>query len=160
MLLSYFLVVVNSITAPLFAKYSQQQQWDEFLLLAKNATNILIIVATACAVFIYFFAKTIVLFFGVQYLEAVDIITVLLVGQWVNLATGPVVTMLVMSGYEKLHRKNTIVIAAMTLLLLLILIPKYGVFAAAWITSLSMAVRNFVSWYYCKKHLISTRASF
>lgn len=151
MLLSYPLIVINAMTAPQYAKLYQANKMIEFKQLALNSTKGLFILATSGVAVIYFSVELVLNFFGESYRESAIIVKILLIGQWVNLSTGSVFSMLIMSGYEKLCRRNTVVITSINIVALLVFIPEYGVIAAAIITSLSMATKNLVSLFYVNK---------
>ena len=158
MLLSYPLIVINAITAPQYAKLHQANKMSEFKLLALKTTKGLFILASLGVVVSFFSIDIVLNFFGESYRESAIIVKILLIGQWINLSTGSVFSMLIMSGFEKLCRRNTLVITSINIVALFIFIPEYGVIAAAIITSLSMAIKNLVSLFYVNK-LIYTKTS-
>jgi O-antigen/teichoic acid export membrane protein len=153
LLMSYPLIVLNTLTAPLYAKMHQQGRFIAFKQLAWLTTKGLIVVATPLCALVMFFSSEIVSFFGEKYLPSADILIILILGQWVNLSTGTVVSMLVMAGHEKVHRRNSVVMSLLIIILLCWLIPLYGIFAAAWISSFSMAMFNLISLYYVNRFI-------
>ncbi|MDX2369992.1 MAG: oligosaccharide flippase family protein [Colwellia sp.] len=148
LLMSYPLIVLNTITAPLYAKMYEQRQFTEFKQLAWLTTKGLILIATPLCLFVMFFSIEIVSFFGEKYLSSATILSILILGQWVNLSTGTVISMLVMTGHEKTHRRNSVASSLFTIVLMYWLIPLHGILAAAWISSASMAMFNLISLYY------------
>ncbi|MDT0602805.1 oligosaccharide flippase family protein [Thalassotalea castellviae] len=157
LLLSYPLVVINMITAPRYAKLYGDNQLKEFKVLAKLTTKLLILLASLMLLFVAFFAENLVVLFGEKYYEAAPFLIVLAVGQWFNLSTGSVVSMLVMTGHEIIHRRNMIFIALFTSVALFLFVPIYGVIASAWVTSISMISLNLVSLYFVNKHIYKLR---
>lgn len=153
LLLSYPLIVINAITASRYAKLYQQNKVIEFRQLAFNTTKGLLILGTVGAFILYFSVDFILEYIGKSYIGAALIVKILLVGQWFNLATGSVVSMLIMSGYERLHRRNTLILTSINVAALVIFIPLYGVISAAIITSLAMAIKNMTSLYYVNKYI-------
>ncbi|MFQ3189634.1 MAG: O-antigen/teichoic acid export membrane protein [Paraglaciecola sp.] len=151
MLLSYPLLAVNAYTAPQYAKFGAEGAFKALKHLANQANKVLLVVGSIGVVILFFLAEHIAGFFGEAYLPAADIIRILLIGQWVNLATGSVVSILVMNGYEKIHSRNSLIIMLMNIVALCVLVPSYGVLAAAWITTIIMASKNLVSWFYVNK---------
>jgi O-antigen/teichoic acid export membrane protein len=151
MLLSYPLLAVNAYTAPQYAKLGAEGAFKALRQLANNVSRMLLIVGSIGAVLLFAFAEYIVGFFGVAYLPAADIIRILLLGQWINLATGSVVSILLMNGYEKIHSRNTLIIMLFNIAALFVLVPSFGVIAAAWITTIIMASKNLLSWYFVHK---------
>ena len=153
LLLSYPLVVLNTITAPKYAQMYAKGDFKGFKLLAGYTTKGLIFIATPLCIFVGVFSTEIVSIFGQQYLLSAQILIILVIGQWFNLSTGPVVSMLVMSGYEKVHRLNSMVIAGITVIAMVVFVPMYGVIAAAWVTTITMALLNIVSLFYVNRYV-------
>ncbi|WDE13279.1 oligosaccharide flippase family protein [Thalassomonas haliotis] len=148
LLMGYPLMVLNTITAPLYAKYYGQQNIQAFKSLAFRTTKGLFVLATPLCVFVAVFSSELVAFFGKQYNDSAQILVILALGQWVNLSTGSVVSMLVMAGFEKIHRINAIFILVFTVIALLVFLPAYGVVAAAWVSAIAMALFNLVSLFF------------
>jgi len=155
LLISYPLIAINAITAPLFARYFANEQLTRFRTLAFDTRKILLVVATLTVLLLFFSIEYIALFFGESYLPIVPIVKILSLGQWFNLATGSVVSMLLMAGFEKLHRRNTLIITSANIVLLLVLVPQYGVYAAAWVTAVAIAIKNIVSLYFVNKLILT-----
>ncbi len=156
MLLGYPIIVMNAMTAPQYAKLFESDKLKEFKALAFKTTKLLILIATIGVSVALYVLDDILAFFGDSYSQAVVIVWVLLVGQWFNLATGSVFSMLIMSGYESLCRRNTVIITSINVVLLFVFIPEYGVLGAAVVTSFSMAVKNLVALYFVN-HLIYSK---
>jgi len=159
LLLSYPLIVVNTMTAAKYAKLYQKQKLIEFKHLALSVTKGLIVIATIGVLVIFIGIEYVLTYFGQNYIEAAIIVKVLVIGQWFNLATGSVVSMLIMSGYEKLHRKNALILTSINIIALLVFIPDFGLMAAAIITSVIMALKNLVALYYVNKLIYSKAGS-
>jgi O-antigen/teichoic acid export membrane protein len=151
LLLSYPLIVVNTITAPRYAKLYQQRNFTEFKQLAIKMTQGLFILGTLGVVVLFFSVDFVLAYFGKSYTDAAVIVKILLIGQWFNLATGSVVSMLIMSGFEKQHRRNTLIITSFNIIALFVFIPLYGVIAGAVITSTAMAIKNMTALFYVNK---------
>ena len=71
--------------------------------------------------------------------------SILAIGQFVNVATGSVEYLLMMSGYEELFRNNSTCVAIVNIILCLILIPLFGIIGAAISTAISFAAANLIA---------------
>jgi O-antigen/teichoic acid export membrane protein len=151
LLISYPLIIINALTAPQYAKLHHTKCLKEFKILAFNSTKILVVLGSIAVLVLFFSVDFILSYFGEDYLDAALIVKILLIGQWFNLATGSVVSMLIMSGYEKIHQRNTLIITSMNIICLVVFIPMYGLIAGAIITSIAMAMKNVVALYYVNK---------
>ncbi|MFT7008480.1 MAG: O-antigen/teichoic acid export membrane protein [Colwellia sp.] len=158
MLMSYPLFVLNAITAPKYAALFSQGKMQGFRHLAWITTKSLIVIATLLFTGVAIFSKEIVSLFGEHYLAAAPILIILAAGQWFNLATGSVVSILVMTGYEKIHRRNSLFAAVMTIVTMFFCVPIYGIWAAAWLTAIIMALFNLVSLFFVSRLIYSRHA--
>ena len=75
------------------------------------------------------------------------------VGQFINVATGTVFDILVMSGHERDFRRVTLFSGPLTIILCLTLIPTYGVTGAAIAKAIGLSVQNVFAVFIVKKRL-------
>lgn len=146
--LTYPLIVINAVLAPRFARIYASGDIESLKALYRQTRNILFFFACLLCLAIFFSKDLIVNFVNPEFQNTSGLIVILLVGHWVNLSTGSVVSLLIMSGYERLHRKNTLILTSVNIALLFIVVPSYGVYGAAWVTAIAMATKNLVSLYY------------
>ncbi|GAB3376439.1 hypothetical protein GCM10027567_16410 [Spongiibacter taiwanensis] len=106
------------------------------------------VIALACPVMIvfFFFGKNIVGIWGAEFVRYVDVLYVLLIGQFVNVACGPAGKVLMYGEFGWL--RNAICIGALGIDIALnyIFILKYGYLGAAIATSFSIACMQFCFW--------------
>ena len=88
LLLSYPLVAINAITAPMYARYFANGQTREFKRLASTSRMTLAGIATVGCFVLWMFIDSLVGYLGNEYLPMVGLIKILIIGQWFNLATG------------------------------------------------------------------------
>jgi O-antigen/teichoic acid export membrane protein len=96
---------------------------------------------------------TLTLIYGDSYRFGAPILLILLVGQAVNLITGSVSPLMIMTGNQKLLFKLSGIVLALDIVLSFILIPKYGLFGAAASTSISLSVLYCVALFWVKQKL-------
>ncbi|NTS76905.1 oligosaccharide flippase family protein [Catenovulum sp. SM1970] len=158
MLMSVPLIAMNSYTAPLFSRLYSEKKIHDLKSLFRLSQKLLMLIAMVSGACLWFAAETVLGIFGDEYLGAESYVKVLLIGQIVNLSCGSVVSILTMTGFHKLHLKNTIIISSISFLLLLYFIPIGGALAASYITSIALAAINFISLFFVfKKVLASNR---
>jgi len=83
--------------------------------------------------------------FGSQFESGWVVLLILAAGQFVNVVTGSVGYLLMMSGHESLMRNNIIFSALLNLALNILCVPTLGIVGAAVATAISLAVMNIVS---------------
>jgi O-antigen/teichoic acid export membrane protein len=81
------------------------------------------------------------------------ILCILSIGQFINVITGSVQYLLMMSGHERDIRNITIINGIFALLLAIILTPFYGAVGAAVATSVAVASQNLMAVGMVKKRL-------
>jgi len=105
----------------------------------------MILFATPVLTIFLVWPKLILKLFGPEFIFADKALTVLALGQFVNVATGSVGYLLMMSGHEKLMRNNIIFAAVLNVAFNIILIPRFGIVGAASSTAAALSVMNIVS---------------
>ena len=149
----YPLLAINAITTPQFARYHAKGDMIAFGKLANTTSTLFLVLATSVVLVLGGLAYYLIPLIGVEYIASIYIVHILLCGYWVNLATGSVVAMLTMAGYESLFKKITLYLMLINIVLMFVFVPFYGMYAAASVTSLIMALKNIIAWY-CVRRLV------
>lgn len=153
MLTSFILISVNSIVAPKFAALYSQGDLTGLSSTAKKSTAMMILLA-APILLIFLIAPGLVMgVFGGQFQAGSRLLTILAIGQFVNVATGSVGYLLMMCGRERLMRNNTLIVGALSLALSGLLIPFFGALGAAIAGAISLALLNLGAFYLVWKTL-------
>lgn len=87
-------------------------------------------------------AQPILTTFGPEFVAGIPVLYILAFGHLLNVSTGAVGWMLIMSGYSKIHMLNSMLSILLTVALGFFLIPLYGVVGAAAMASLVEIVVN------------------
>jgi O-antigen/teichoic acid export membrane protein len=152
-LMSFVLFAVNAVVAPRFAALYANGDRHQLKELARHSGQLLLACAISMCLLLWLFADPIMGLFGKEFVQGAIYLKILALGQLVNVGTGSVVNLLIMTGHEKLHQRNTILIAILTCCLALILVPFYGAIGAATTTAVAMASQNLLSYYYTKHRI-------
>lgn len=92
-------------------------------------------------------------FFGAQFVKGSVVLSILAVGQFVNVATGSVAYLLMMSKHENVLRNSSIIGAILNFSLNIIPIPRYGFIGAAISVAISISIVNLIMSIMVSKHL-------
>jgi len=144
MLISFVLVAVNLVSAPKFASMYKQGEKEKLRRYAINSTRLMVLFATPIVLFIMVFPKFIMSFFGTGFTGGASMLFVLALGQYVNVLTGSVSYLLIMSGHERDTRNTQFLIGVFSIILSLILVKYYGAFGAAVAIAVSVAAQNLI----------------
>jgi O-antigen/teichoic acid export membrane protein len=144
-LVVFILVAVNSIVAPKFAALYAQGDFQALDALARNTASLMIVLATPIMLVFILVPSWVLEVFGPDFRAGGIVLAILATGQFVNVATGSVGYLLMMTGHEKLMRNNIIACTILNVALSAILIPRHGVVGAALATTVSLTTMNLVS---------------
>lgn len=147
------LVAMNSVTAPLYARYYKEGDLVALEKLAKRSSMVLwgVMVLPTCV--FMFYSEWVMSFFGEYYIQGGPLLIVLCFGQLINVGSGSVGCLLTMTGNEKAMRDIILISAFMNILLSLVLVQALGVLGVAYATSISVIIWNFWAVVVVKKKL-------
>lgn len=144
-LIAFILIVFNSITAPRYAALNVQGKPLEMERLAIKTTTLMTWLSLPLLLAVLFFPEAILSIFGKEFVGAVVLFQIIAVGQFVNVLTGSVGYLLIMSGHERLMRNNVMFVAGLSLILNVLLIEKFGALGAALSTAICLATQNLIA---------------
>lgn len=145
MLTSFVLVAVNTVAAPKFAALYARQDVAGLESLARRTARLAALSALPVLLVFTLCPAPLLGLFGAEFTGGALALTILAAGHYVNVVTGSVGYLLIVSGHEKLLQYNVMAAAAANVLLNVLLIPPYGVVGAALAASLTLAGMNLVS---------------
>jgi O-antigen/teichoic acid export membrane protein len=139
---TYALAAVNTIIAPMFAAIYAQGDYLTLDHLARHSSMLIVLLALPLSALYILFPAPILGLFGSEFSMGASALAILTVGQFINVASGSVGYLLIMTGHEMLVRNNTAFSLALNIVLQILLIPKLGLLGAAISTATSLAVMN------------------
>jgi len=153
LLLSFLLITLNNVVAPKFAELHTRGDIAALGRLARRSAAMLTVMVSPLFVLLFIFSKEVMMLFGAEFATGGPILAVLLVGQLVNVISGSVGYLLMMSGYEKINRNIIMTAALVQLGLVVILAPVFGGLGAAIASAISVASTNLLAVYFVYKKL-------
>jgi O-antigen/teichoic acid export membrane protein len=151
--LGLLLLVFASITSPRFAAHYQTGRHAEMAALAGRATRSMMVLALPPVIILLGWSEQILAIFGNEFVAARSSLYILLAGQLINLATGPVGYLLAMTGHEKELRNTVFITTILMLPMGMLLIPAHGSEGAAATASLALVFHNILCSRQVVKHL-------
>jgi O-antigen/teichoic acid export membrane protein len=145
MLTSFVLMAVNSIAAPKFAALHQEGDLVTLGRIARKSANLMALTASPVLAIFILLPGPVMGMFGTKFSAGAPVLSILAVGQFVNVVTGSVGWILIMCGYERLMRNNIAVCAGLSVVLNLLLIPPLGIIGAAIATSTVLALQMLIA---------------
>jgi O-antigen/teichoic acid export membrane protein len=144
----------SPITVPLFSNYYHQNNRQKLEEVYRVSTKWgIYLCMPILAVLCISPSASLSFLFGTQYSSGANLLLVLLAGQFINLLTGSVNPLLVMTQNQKVLFKLSAIALLMDLISLFIFVPRYGTMAAAVCTSVWLSVLYTAQVVWVKRHL-------
>jgi len=153
MLIAMVIIAFESILAPKYASLYANGRLNEMEYLAKRSMALMIAANSPFLIAYIFFPDYILSLFGEQFIVAVPVLQILMMGLMVNILASPQVTMLMMSGHEKRAKRIVTISAIINLGLGILLIPNLGILGAAWAKALALFATTAMALYTVRKTL-------
>ena len=150
---SIFTLVLNNINAPTYSKEYKIGNITKIEQHSRTTCMLLTIIGLPIIISITLFSNEILGLFGNDFIEGTLALQILAFGQFITFVTGSVGYLLMMTGHEKNLRNITFYVSFIQIALYLIFIPKYGITAAAIITSCAIASKNLLAVFSAYKHI-------
>ncbi len=136
------LLSLNNIFAPTIAELHSKGERDKLEAMFKVITKWTITFSLPIFLVSALFAPFLLGISGEGFIPAYTLVIALAVGALLNVGTGPVGYMLVMTGYNKLSFLNSLVAVIANVALGVLLIPQYGAMGTAIGTGVSVGIVN------------------
>ena len=142
MLTSFILIAVNTVAAPKYAEYYSLNQLNRLEDMALSSVKIMCFLALPPLIVFMVFPHWIMGLFGSEFMRGGRCLSILACGQFINVATGSVGYILMMSGHENLLRNAITLSGTLNVILNLWMVPKYNIIGGAIATAISLATLN------------------
>lgn len=150
---TYVLVAINAVVAPRYAALWSDGDTEDLESLARTVLVASAILSSFVGIGLVVFSTPLLGLFGSEFVAGEGPLHILLVGQWVNAATGSVGYLLIMTGRERLMRNTVAAAALANVLLNLVLVPPLGAVGAALATSCAFVVENIYALWLTRQEL-------
>lgn len=148
MLTSFILIAVNTVAAPRYAEYFSLHQMKRLEETALTSLKMMFVLALPPLIVFIIFPHWIMGIFGNEFTQGSLCLSILACGQFVNVATGSVGYILMMSGHEHLLRNAITISSISNIMLHFWLVRSYGINGAAIATAVSLSMLNLISAYF------------
>ncbi len=138
------LTAFNAIFSPVISDLHNRGELERLSTLFKLVTRWMLAAALPIFLVQMLFAPQIMSLFGPEFASGAHALQVLSVGQMINIATGGVGVMLIMSGRSQIAFINSVVTVIVALALDFWLVPRYGLMGAAVAGAIVISLVNLV----------------
>jgi len=144
-LTSFVLIAVNSIAAPKFAALFRQGDLNALRQTAQHSARLMALAAGVPLLLVLLFPGGVMSIFGPQCVSGKLALAILSAGQFVNVVTGSVGFVLMMSGHERVMRNIMGFAAVLNVSGNAVLIPAMGVVGAAIAGAITLSLQNLLA---------------
>lgn len=145
LLVNFVLVAFNTILAPKIASLFHNDERVEIERLASHSVMVMLMMTAPLFILCFGFPEKVLSLFGPEFIAGSVTLMVLACGQLLNVMTGPVNIMLLMTGHELEAKRNRIISAVTGVVAGLTLIPQFGIAGAAFSALIGGAVLQWLS---------------
>lgn len=152
-LINFILIVINAVFPARFSSLYYEEKFNALQKLAKQSSLISIVLSLPIIIVCLLFPEWVLSMFGKGFHEAVPILRIIAIGQFINISTGSVGYLLNMTKNEKLNRNIALVNAVVGIILYVVLSKYLGALGAAIALSVVLIVQNLAALYYVWRKL-------
>ena len=147
------LTSVNSIFSPIISQLHSQNKLNDLAHYFKLSGRYIFLLSFPLMVFIFLFSKPIMSLFGNDFIQGSVLLSLIVIGQFINVSMGSVGLMLQMTGLEKPMRNISIVTSIVSFLLYFLLISKWGLVGLGVVYIFNILLQNIACTYVLNKYL-------
>jgi len=149
----FSLMAMNTALAPVIAKLHATRDLVKFQQTVTKGVRLALLVSLPVAFVLTIFGDSFLLLFGPEFVQGRLALSILVLGQLINVAVGPVGMLLNMTGHERDTAKGVGVSTLINVALNALLIPIWGINGAAVATAISIITWNALLAYRVVKQL-------
>ncbi|MBH83359.1 MAG: hypothetical protein CMP70_01625 [Flavobacteriales bacterium] len=147
------LTSVNSIFSPIISQLHSQNKLKDLEHYFQLSGRYIFLLSFPLMVFIFIFSKPIMSLFGNDFMQGSVLLSLIVIGQLINVSMGSVGLMLQMTGLEKPMRDISIVTSLVSFLLYFVLISKWGLSGLGVVYIFNILLQNIACTYVLNKYL-------
>ena len=141
-LVTFFLTAINTAIAPTIASLYTKRDIGNIQQIVTKSARLVFILSFPVASVLMLFSQNFLSFFGHEFIYGKTTLLILTLGQLINVAAGPVGTILVMTGHQGDAARGIAVSSMLNIILNALLIPSWGIEGAALATATSIIIWN------------------
>lgn len=137
-------VAMDTMLGPRIAAAHRSGARNEIIAVARKSIVLVLLLATPLFVMLVFCSKQLLGIFGAEFQGGETAMQILAAGQLFRLASGPLGTIIVMTGSQRWSVIYTVLGVFTCMVLVALLVPRYGAAGAAIATGMTVVVRNLI----------------
>ncbi|TRW16867.1 MATE family efflux transporter [Glacieibacterium frigidum] len=135
-------VAVETVIGPRIAAAARIGALDEIASVARKSVVLVLVLGGPLFLVLLVIPETLLGLFGPEFRGGATVLQILVVGQFLRLACGPIGSILVMAGDQRWILASAGLAVAVCIIAVALLVPTYGAEGAAWATVITISLRN------------------
>jgi len=152
MITSFTLMAINSIAAPKFAELWKKKDLEGLKKVSQQSTKLIFWISFPILILYIAFPKEFMGLFGEEFRDGYLVLIFLVIGQFINVLTGPIYYIFQMTNKEVLQFVLQFIYMSLNMILNIILIPIYGKEGAAFSTMFTYVSGKLISSFFLQKN--------
>ncbi len=152
-LVMFPLIAINAVLSPEIARLYSQGETLKLQRIITKSVRIMFILSFPLVLLFVFSGDMILKIFGSEFTEGSRVLAILSIGHAINVFTGPVGILLIMTGHEQQAMIGLGISSFLNISLNILLIPIWGIEGAAYATTASLILWNIILLITVKKRL-------
>jgi O-antigen/teichoic acid export membrane protein len=140
--LNLILIAVNTVITPIFSRYHFEKNIRALNLYYIKTVKVLFVITTPILMGFVFFSKFVMGIFGKAYMPYTGILIVILVGQYINVITGPIAQLYMMTGKEAMYQRVQFYMTILSIVLTILGFYLLGMIGGAYAYALLLIIQN------------------
>lgn len=140
------IISFDAVAGPRIAAAHRVGDLSEIARTWRQAVAIILTLSLPLFILTLVFPGLVMQLFGSAFAQGTTVLRILALAQFINVLTGPIGSILIMTGGERYSLANSLLSLGIALAAALTLIPLYGLTGAAIASALTLSVRNLVGW--------------
>ncbi len=153
LVLSLILTAINTIAGTTISELYAKNEKQKLEILFGKVSAFGFLLALPLFLVMFLFPSFVLGLFGPEFTAGDSSLMILAVGQLINIAVGPTLFILAMTGHEKALAGAVGVSLVVNIVMGLVLIPSLGVFGAGLVTAVTITVANIIMLFLVKRYL-------
>ncbi|WP_117233108.1 lipopolysaccharide biosynthesis protein [Vibrio maerlii] len=153
LLIGFVLITVNFVVAPTFSTLYKEGRINELIRVSRLIFRSSLAIGLIPSALFLLYPDWVMTWFGPDFFDGSNLLMILTFGQLINISTGSVGYLLIMSGHENEFKTISIISGIVNLICLTSFSWLWGVTGAALAMALSMIVSNALALRASKRHL-------
>lgn len=152
-IINFILIVANFLVSPCIASLWSKGRTEDLERFIQTTTLLLLAPLLVVSTVILVFSQQILAIFGTEYVSSSELLAIIMLGQFINVATGTVNALLTMSSNERSLMFAVVASGATSIIGVILVAPTFGLAGVVYVIAGSLILQNLIAVVLVKRKL-------